>query len=92
MEKRQNLVNYDISCTRSLVRELVGTAACYKFYAEHHFLHPLPQWLSDKWVVSLCSTLCCAAFSGLFPASADLKLLHAPCGLFNHQICGSAVL
>lgn len=70
----------------------MGTAACYKFYAEHHFLHPLPQWLSDKWFVSLCSTLRRAALSGLFHASADLKLLPAPHGLFNHQISGSTVL
>lgn len=69
----------------------MGTAACYKFYAEHHFLHPLPQRLTDKWFMSLCSTLHRAALSGLFRASADLKLLCAPRGLFNHQICGSAV-
>lgn len=70
----------------------MGTAACYKFCAGHHFLYPLPQWLSDKWFVSLCSTLCHAALSGLFHASADLKLLRAPRGLFNHQIWGSTVL
>lgn len=53
MEKRQQLVNWDISCARSLVRETVATIACYKFYAEHHFLHPLPQWL---WQV-VCESL-----------------------------------
>jgi len=75
-----------------MVREPVVTADCYKFYAEHNFTHPLPQWLSDEQWTSLCNTLCHAALSALFHASADLKLLCAPHGLFNHQICGSTGL
>lgn len=70
MEKRQKLVNWDISCTHSLLRELAGTTACYKFYAEHRFLHPLPQWLPEKCFVSLCSTPPHAAVPGLGHASA----------------------
>lgn len=39
--------------------------------------------------MSLCSTLSHAALAGLSHSGADLKLFCPPCGLFNHQICGS---
>lgn len=74
------------------MRELAGTTACCKFYAEHHFLHPLPQWLFEKCFVSLCSTPPHAAVPGLSHASAGVKLLHVPHGSFNHQTCGSTML
>lgn len=48
--------------------------------------------VTEKWFVSLCSTLHCDALSGLFHASANLRLVPAPHGLFSHQTCGSTVL
>lgn len=48
--------------------------------------------VAEKWFVNLCSTLHCDALSGLCHASADLRLVPAPRGLFSHQTCGSAVL
>lgn len=69
----------------------MGTTACYKLYAEHHFLHLLPQWLSEKCFVSLCSTPPRTAVPGL-GHSAGVKLFHVPHGPFSHQTCGSTKL